>query len=62
MDNENQDIKTYIKERIKFYPYQNLDLSGITDKLACFTFIPTINFQKEENKNEDINKGRINYY
>lgn len=42
--NNNEDIKTYINERIKFYPFENLGLSGITDKLGCYSYIPTINF------------------
>ena len=55
--NNNEDIKTYIKERIKFYPFQDLDLSGITDKLSCYTFIPTINFKNYyQIKNEDSYK------
>jgi len=55
--NNNEDIKTYIKERIKFYPFQDLDLSGITDKLSCYTFIPTINFINSFRvKNEDSYK------
>jgi len=55
--NNNYDIKTYIKERIKFYPFQDLDLSGITDKLSCYTFIPTINFKNYyQAKNEDSYK------
>ena len=31
-----------------FYPFQKLDLSGITDKLSCYSFIPSINFLFEE--------------
>ena len=42
--NGNEDIKQHIKERIKFYPFQNLCLSGITDKLSCYTYIASINF------------------
>ena len=42
--NENEDIKQFIKERIKFYPFQDLGLSGVTDKLSCYSFIPTIKF------------------
>ena len=40
----NEDIKQHIKERIKFYPFQNLFLSGITDKFSCYTYITSINF------------------
>lgn len=55
--NNNEDIKTYIKERIKFYPFQDLDLSRITDKLSCYSFIPTINFKNYYHvKNEDSYK------
>ena len=36
--------------------YENHKVVGITDKLSCCTFIPTINFQKEEIKNADIYK------
>ena len=43
--NDNEDIKQFIKERIKYYPYEGLSLSGITDKLSCYSFIPSINFE-----------------
>ena len=46
--NNNEEIKEYIDKRIKFYPFQKLDLSGITDKLSCYSFIPSINFLFEE--------------
>ena len=57
--NGNEDIKYYIKERIKFYPFQDLDISGITDKLSCSSFIPSINFtvlQTRSLKIRDENK------
>ena len=42
ISNNNEEIKQYIDERIKFCPFQDLDLSGITDKLSCYSFIPSI--------------------
>ena len=59
ISNNNEEIKQYIDERIKFYPFQNLDLLGITDKLSCYSFIPSINFiltesKKKEKSNEYI--------
>ena len=41
---DNEEIKQYIDERIKFYPFQNLSISGITDKLSFNSFIPSIYF------------------
>ena len=55
--NENRDIKQFIKKRIKFYPFQDLFISGITDKLSCYSYIPTINFEIVENLREPKNKG-----
>ena len=43
--NKNADLKQYINERIKFYPFQDLNISGITDNLSCYSYIPSINFQ-----------------
>ena len=43
--NNNEDIKTYIDTRMKFYPYENLNLSGITDKLGCYSFMTAIGFE-----------------
>lgn len=34
-----EDIKKCIKSRIKFYPYEQLRFSGVTDKLSCYSFI-----------------------
>ena len=36
------DMENFIKKRIKFYPYQILNISGLTDKLSCYSFIPSI--------------------
>ena len=36
------DMKKCIESRLKFYPYQNLNNSGITDKFSCFIYIPII--------------------
>ena len=44
----NEEIKEYIDKRIKFYPFQKLNISGITDILSCYSFIPSINFLFEE--------------
>jgi len=38
------DIEYFINNRIKFYPYQILNISGFTDKLSCYSFIPTISY------------------
>ena len=59
--NNNEEIKEYIDKRIKFYPFQKLNISGITDKLSCYSFIPSINFLFEEysaisNKNKETCK------
>ena len=55
--NNNEEIKEYIDKRIKFYPFQKLNLSGITDNLSCYSFIPSINFLFEEYSNiSDQNK------
>ena len=60
--NNNFDLKKYINERIKFYPFQDLNLSGITDKLSCYSYIKSIDLKINENnlmiqkKNEDIFK------
>ena len=60
--NNSEEIKQYIDERIKFYPFQNLDLSGITDKLSCYSFIPCINFVIERhNKSLITNATRDSY-
>ena len=67
LSNNNEEIKQYIDERIKFYPFQNLDLSGITDKLSGYSFIPSINFKIIESEKEEelddyviINEKKIN--
>ena len=39
-----KDIKTCINERFKFYPYQDLGDSGLTDKFSCYTYIPILIF------------------
>ena len=60
--NNNVDLRQYINERIKFYPFQDLNLSGITDKLSCYSYIKSIDLKINENnlmiqkKNEDIFK------
>ena len=35
-----EDIKECINSRIKFYPYQKLRNTGLTDKLSCYSYIP----------------------
>ena len=60
--NENENIKQFIKERIKFYPFQDLDLSGITDKLSCYSFIPTINFEVEDKEYFRIEDKNMDTY
>ena len=57
MHNRNRDIKYFIKKRINFYPFQDLFLSGITDKLSCSSYIPSINFRMIEYQFRDINKS-----
>ena len=39
-----EDIKKCINDRFKFYPYQDLGDSGITDKFSCYTYIPILTF------------------
>ena len=51
--NNNEETKEYIDKRIKFYPFQKLNLSGITDKLSCYSFIPSINFRLTESEKEE---------
>ena len=36
------DLMFYINNRIKFYPYQHLSNSGLTDKYSLYTYIPII--------------------
>jgi len=57
--NNCEDIKQYISERIKFYPFQDLYLSGFTDKLSCYSYITSINFEIINNRRNTIN---INTY
>ena len=39
-----EDIKKCINDRLKFYPYQDLGDSGLTDKFSCYTYIPILTF------------------
>ena len=39
-----EDIKKCINDRFKFYPYQDLGDSGLTDKFSCYTYIPILTF------------------
>ena len=57
--NNNEEMEQYIKERIKFYPFEDLSISGITDKLSCYSFIPSINFQFDNIK-KGIKLKKIN--
>ena len=54
--NHNEEIKQYINERIKFYPFQDMSFSGITNNLSCYSFIPTINFLTKVNDLSIINR------
>ena len=36
------DLIFFIKKRLKFYPYQNLSNSGLTDKFSLYSYIPVI--------------------
>ena len=40
--NAKNDLIVYIKNRIKYYPYQNLSNSGLTDKYSLYSYIPVI--------------------
>ena len=40
--NTKKDLIVYINNRIKFYPYQDLYNSGITDKYSLYSYIPII--------------------
>ena len=42
------DIEYFINNRIKFYPFQILNISGLTDKFSCYSFIPTISYSYTE--------------
>ena len=53
--NKGKEIKKFIKKRIKFYPFQNLFLSGFTDYLSFNSYIPSINFQRIGNLHGKIN-------
>jgi len=59
--NNNADLRQYINERIKFYPFQDLDLSGVTDKLSCYSYVASINFKIDE-KNLKIQKKNEDTY
>ena len=37
-----KDLVFFINNRLKFYPYQKLSISGITDKYSIYSFIPVI--------------------
>ena len=56
--NDNEEIKQFIEERIKYYPFEGLNLSGMTDKLSCYSFIPSINFEMRIDT-DDIKIDRI---
>ena len=40
-----KDLEIFIKERLKFYPYQNLSNSGLTDKFSLYSYIPILSFK-----------------
>ena len=42
LGNNIKDMEIIIKNRFKFYPYQDLNNSGLTDKLSCYSYIPII--------------------
>ena len=42
------DIEYFINNRIKFYPFQILNISALTDKFSCYSFIPTISYSTTE--------------
>ena len=54
--NDSEEIKQYIDERMKFYPFQDLSTSGITDKLSCNSFITSVNFKLYDKDFSIINK------
>ena len=59
--NNNEEIKYYINNRIKFYPFQDLEFSINTDKLSCYSYIPTIDFktQTEDLKIENYDTYKV---
>ena len=48
IDKNITDIEYFINNRIKFYPFQILNISGLTDKFSCYSFIPTISYSTTE--------------
>ena len=42
LDTNLKDLEIYIKNRLKFYPYQDLYNSGLTDKISFYSYIPII--------------------
>ena len=53
LGNNLNDMEIFIKNRLKFYPYQDLYNSGLTDKLSFYSYIPII-FPLNHNLNESI--------
>ena len=48
IDKNITDIEYFINNRIKFYPFQILNISGLIDKFSCYSFIPTISYSYTE--------------
>jgi len=42
LDDNLNDMEIYINSRLKFYPYQDLSNSGLTDKFSFLSYIPII--------------------
>ena len=40
-----KDIEMYMNKRLKFYPYQDLGNSGLTDKFSLYSYIPILTFK-----------------
>ena len=45
LGNNLEDMEIFIKERLKFYPYQGLSNSGLTEKFSLYSYIPILFFK-----------------
>jgi len=48
-------LEKFINQRLKFYPYKIFDISGVTDKFSCYSYISILEFQYLANR-EDYKK------
>ena len=50
LSNNVEELKDCIDDRLKFYPYENLGNSGLTDKFSCYSYVPIFYFIVAQNK------------